>query len=245
MSMGAHRLPLSTPVIEKGQPTLPEPIRQHLGRLLASTYERTGAGPGPLACFADLLSKLEDTLDAAGRRDAAAFQASLLAVVPALRRYALSLTHDRDAADDLVQDTLMRAWRGRARFQIGTNFEAWAFTIMRNRFYTAQSKLREFLDEDGAQAARLPSLPEQNGCLDLADLQAALAQLAAPMRDALMLVTVEDLSYEETAARLNCRVGTVKSRISRARAQLAQILGYDGTAVGSDSVLLSAMEIPA
>ncbi|MGH1574785.1 sigma-70 family RNA polymerase sigma factor [Methylobacterium sp. P31] len=245
MSIGAQRLPLSATVIEEGQPNLPDGVRQHLGRLLASNYERACAGPNALACFADLLSKLENTLDEAARRDAAEFQASLLAVVPALRRYALSLTHDRDAADDLVQDTLMRAWRARARFQLGTNFEGWTFTIMRNRFYTAQSKLHEFLDEDGAQAARLPSLPEQNGCLDLADLQTALAQLAAPMREALMLVTIEDLSYEETAARLNCRVGTVKSRIWRARAQLAQILGYNGTEVGSDSVLLSAMEVSA
>jgi RNA polymerase sigma-70 factor (ECF subfamily) len=243
--MGAQKSPLSATVTEKGQPTLSDAIRQHLGRLLASTYERACAGPDPLACLADLLSKLEDTLDVAERRDTAEFQASLLALVPALRRYALSLTHDRDAADDLVQETLMRAWRGRARFQIGTNFEGWTFTILRNRFYTTQTKLREFLDEDGAQAARLPSLPEQNGRLDLADLQDALAQLAAPMREALMLVTIEDLSYEETAARLSCRVGTVKSRIWRARAQLAQMLGYDGTEVGSDSVLLSAMEISA
>ncbi|MHB2205766.1 sigma-70 family RNA polymerase sigma factor [Methylobacterium sp. CM6257] len=243
--MGARRSPRSAAELEEGQPTLSDAIRQHLGRLLASTYERASTAPSALVRFADLLGKLEDTLDEAERRDAAEFQANLLAVVPALRRYALSLTHDRDAADDLVQDTLMRAWRGRSRFQIGTNFEGWTFTILRNRFYTAQSKLREFLDEDGAQAARLPALPEQNGRLDLADLQAALAQLSAPMREALILVTIEDLSYEEIAARMNCRVGTVKSRIWRARAQLARMLGYDGNEVGSDSVMLSAMEAPA
>jgi RNA polymerase sigma-70 factor (ECF subfamily) len=226
-------------------PALSDAIRQHLGRLLASAYERVSTEPRAAERFADLLAKLEATQDEAGRRDAAEFQARLLPVVPALRRYAKSLTRDREAADDLVQDTLLRAWRGRSSFQIGTNFEAWTFTILRNRFSTARRKMREFSDEDGAQAARLPSLPEQNGRLDLADLQAALAQLPAPLREALVLVTIEDLSYEEAAALMNCRLGTVKSRIFRARAQLAQMLGYDGTEVSSDSVLLSAMEASA
>lgn len=245
MSKGADWQQPETEAVQGVWPALTDEIRQHLGCLLAAAYERVGDGPSAGERFANLLAKLETAMDEADRRDAAEFQTHLLAVAPALRRYALSLTHDSEAADDLLQDTLMRAWRGRSRFQIGTNFEGWTFTILRNRFYTGQSKLREFRDEDGAQAARLSSLPEQNGRLDLADLQAALAQLPPPMREALVLVTLEDLPYDEAAALLDCRVGTVKSRVWRARSQLAQMLGYDGTAVCSDGILLSAMEAPA
>lgn len=245
LSMGVLSPRFSMAVIEEGPPVLPHPIRQHLGRLLASLYEQASAEASAYHCFAHLLSRLDHRSDEAGRREAAEFQSGLLAVVPALRRYAISLTHDRDAADDLVQDTLVRAWSGRSRFQIGTNLEGWTFTILRNRFYSAKSKFREFCDEDGEQAARMPSLPDQNGHLDLADLQNALRQLPAQMREALMLIVVEDLTYEEAAARMNCRVGTVKSRVWRARAQLVRRLGYDGSEVGNDSLLLSAMEAPA
>lgn len=222
---------------------LADPVRQHLGRLLASAYEHVTAAPGTIDRFADLLARLEATLDEASRRDAAEFQTSLLAIVPALRRFAISLNRDPVAADDLVQDTLLRAWRARRSFQVGTNFEAWTFTILRNQFYTGQRKRRpEVQDEDGEQAARLSSLPEQGGHLDLADVQAALARLTPSMREALILVTTENLSYDEAAAVLNCRVGTVKSRVSRARDQLARMLGYDGSEIGSDGVLLSAMK---
>ena len=120
----------------------------------------------------------------------------------------------------------MRAWAGRGSFQLGTNFEAWTFTILRNRFYSRGLKsAREVRDADGAQAARLPSLPEQGGHLDLADVQAALAQLTSLMREALVLVAIEGLSCQEAAAVMNCRVGTVKSRVSRARTLLAERLG--------------------
>jgi RNA polymerase sigma-70 factor (ECF subfamily) len=224
-------------------PALPDDVRQHLVRLLASAYEHSSPEPDATGRFADLLARLEATLDEASRRDAAEFQAELLAMTPALRRFAMSLVRDRSGADDLVQDTLLRAWRARASFQSGTNFEAWTFTIMRNQFYTSQRKSRpEVQDEDGAQAARLASPPEQGGHLDLADVQAALARLAPSMREALVLVAIENLSYDEAAAVLNCRIGTVKSRVWRAREQLARMLGYDGSEVGSDAVLLSAME---
>lgn len=224
-------------------PTLSGEVRQHLGRLLAAAYEPPTAEPSALERFADLLARLDATLDEASRRHTAEFQAQLLAIIPTLRRFALSLNRDAVATDDLVQDTLLRAWRGRASFQGGTNFQAWAFTILRNQFYTRHRQSRpEMPDEDGARAARLSCLPEQDGHLDLADLRVALARLPAPMREALMLVAVENLSCDEAAAVMNCRVGTVKSRVWRAREQLARLLGYDGSEVGSDGVLLSAME---
>jgi len=95
-------------------------------------------------------------------------------------------------------------------------------------------------DEDGAQAERMVSLPEQGGHLDLSDVQAALDRLAPPMRQALVLVAIENLTYEETAAVMQCRIGTVKSRVWRARTQLAEMLGYTGLEVGSDDVMLAA-----
>lgn len=223
-------------------PSLSDFTRRHLGRLLAAAYEDASIEASATERFAGLLARLGAALDDASLRDATVFRAELLAVIPSLRRFAISLNRDPISADDLVQDTLLRAWRARGTFQIGTNFEAWTFTILRNQFYTTQRKPRELPDEDGEQAARLCSPPEQDGHLDLADVRSALGRLSAPMREVLTLVTVENLSYEEVAAVMNCRVGTVKSRVWRAREQLAQMLGYDGSEVGSDGLLLSAME---
>jgi len=170
-----------------------------------------------------------------------AFQTALLAMVPSLQRFARSLLRSHVGADDLLQNTLLRAWRSRASFAPGTNLEAWLFTIMRNQFYNEHRKRgREVQDEDGAQAERMVSLPEQGGHLDLSDVQAALDRLAPPMRQALVLVAIENLTYEETAAVMQCRIGTVKSRVWRARTQLAEMLGYTGIEVGSDDVMLAA-----
>lgn len=110
---------------------LPEQIRRHLGSLLAAVYAQDQLGPSATDRFADLLTRLDAALGDARDRNDAAFQGLLLAVVPALRRFALSLARDASAADDLVQETLLRAWRNRARFEPGTNFEAWTFTILR------------------------------------------------------------------------------------------------------------------
>lgn len=220
---------------------LSERIRRHLGSLLAAAYTQDQTGLSATVCFADLLGRLDTALGDARDRNDAAFQGLLLAVVPALRRFALSLARDASAADDLVQETLLRAWRNQARFEPGTNFEAWTFTILRNQFNTVWSKRREVQDNDGADAARLAAPPDQMGRLDLQDLQAALDRLPTTMREALMLVTFSDLSYEEAAAIMGCRVGTVKSRVSRARELLARALGYTGAEVGTDTVMLSAL----
>ncbi len=112
--------------------------------------------------FADLLARLEIALaQAEGERDKT-FRAGLLEVVPALHRFAVSLTRDPAAADDLVQDTLLRGWRGRGGFTPGTNLEAWLFTILRNVFYSQHRKQgREVADTDGNYAERLTSIPEQ------------------------------------------------------------------------------------
>ena len=166
----------------------------------------------------------------------------MMEVVPALHRFARSLTHDPSAADDLVQDTLLRAWRGRAGFRPGTNLEGWLFTILRDVFYSAQRKRgREISDSEGERAGRPTTPPEQGGHLDLQDVRAALGRLAPVMREAPVLVALENLSYVEAAAVMRCRIGTVKSRVWRAREQLGRMLGYTGAEIGSDGVALSMM----
>jgi RNA polymerase sigma-70 factor, ECF subfamily len=220
---------------------LPEAVRTHLGMLLGRAYDQIGPAPGAASDrFSELLARLETALaQADGERDRT-FRAGLLEVVPALHRFAVSLTRDPAAADDLVQDTLLRGWRGRGGFTPGTNLEAWLFTILRNVFYSQHRKLgREIADADGNHAERLTSIPEQSGHLDLQDVRAALDRLAPVMREALILVAIENLSYEEAAAVMNCRIGTVKSRVWRAREQLARMLGYSGSEIGSDGVMLS------
>ncbi|MFC6791373.1 sigma-70 family RNA polymerase sigma factor [Methylobacterium komagatae] len=223
-------------------PALPDSIRRHLGALLRAAYEDAPREPDG---FADLLSRLDKALGQTGRLgadDEEAFRTGLLASVPALRRFALSLAREPAAADDLVQDALLRAWRGRGGFSPGTNLEAWLFTILRNVFYSRHRRqTREVPDSDGDYAGRLAAAPEQGGHLDLQDVRAALDRLAPVMREALVLVGIENMSYEEAAAVMECQIGTAKSRVWRARAQLARMLGYGGADIGSDGVTLSAL----
>jgi len=155
---------------------------------------------------------------------------------------AARLTGTRAEAEDLVQDTLLKGWQHRARFQPGTNLNAWLFTILRNIFYSDHRKrVREVEDQDGSYAARLATAPHQGDRLDVEDLQSALAKLPPDQREALVLVGAEGVSYEEAATIMGCKVGTVKSRVSRARGRLAELLGYDEEDLGSDRFIQSAM----
>ncbi|SEH53879.1 RNA polymerase sigma-70 factor, ECF subfamily [Methylobacterium sp. 275MFSha3.1] len=234
-------LSLDADTIDAQGPRLPDSVQYHLGHLLAATYAQDNVEPTIADRFAELLRLLDGAFGRAQDGREKAFQASLLALVPNLQRFARSLLRSHVGADDLLQNTLLRAWRSRASFAPGTNLEAWLFTIMRNQFYNEHRKRgREVQDEDGAQAERMVSLPEQGGHLDLSDVQAALDRLTPPMRQALVLVAIENLTYEETAAVMQCRIGTVKSRVWRARTQLAEMLGYTGLEVGSDDIMLAA-----
>jgi RNA polymerase sigma-70 factor (ECF subfamily) len=133
-----------------------------------------------------------------------------------------------DRADDLVQDTLMKSWAAADSFQDGTSLRAWLFTIMRNTFFSQHRKRRrEVQDVDGEAASHLVSHPEQLGHLDLADFRAALAELPVDQREVLMLVGASGFSYEEAAEICNCAVGTIKSRLNRARQKLMQTLKLD------------------
>jgi RNA polymerase sigma-70 factor (ECF subfamily) len=167
----------------------------------------------------------------------------MLAAVPSLRAFAISLTGNRDRADDLVQDTLMRAWANIDRFERGTNLEAWLFTILRNRFHSEyRSRRREVEDADGSYAARLKTHPDQQAHLDYEDFRTALAKLPPDQREALLLVGAQGMSHEEAAEVCNVPLGTVKSRVNRARSRLAALLDLNSEAeIGPDSVTKAAL----
>nr|WP_192876722.1 RNA polymerase sigma factor [Paracoccus jeotgali] len=145
--------------------------------------------------------------------------------LPALRAFALSLTRDGSAADDLVQDTIVKAWTNIEKFQPGTNLRAWLFTILRNTFYSARRKTRrEVSDTDGIHAAKLSTRPEHDGRLAMNDFRAAFQHLPDEQRESLILVGALGFSYEEAASMTGVAVGTVKSRANRGRRRLAELL---------------------
>lgn len=161
-----------------------------------------------------------------GNASASDPRAELVEHLPALRAFAVSLTRDGVAADDLVQDAIVKAWRNIHRFQPGTNLRAWLFTILRNTFYSDRRKAkREVGDADGALAATLSEKPRHDGALALTDFMRAFRTLPDEQREALVLVGASGFSYEEAAATTGVAVGTVKSRVNRARARLVEMLG--------------------
>ena len=154
---------------------------------------------------------------------------AMLEAVPNLRAFAISLSRNVDRADDLVQETLMRALANIDSFQPGTNMSAWLFTILRNLFRSEYRKRRrEVEDPDGTYAETLKSHPEQHGRVEFEEFRVALARLPPDQREALILVGASGFSYQETAAICECAVGTVKSRVNRARSRLAELLAIDG-----------------
>ena len=152
-------------------------------------------------------------------------RASLFKAIPHLRAFAMSLTGKMDQADDLVQEAIVRGLSHLDSFTPGTNLQAWLFTILRNQFYTStRQRRREVEDPDGVKAGMLSSAPEQNGRLDLDDLRTALGKLKVEQREVLLLIGAEGMSYEEAAAICGTKVGTIKSRMNRARIRLAEVL---------------------
>ncbi len=150
---------------------------------------------------------------------------NLIGALPVLRAFARSLTGHRDRADDLVQETVLKALANSDKFQEGTNLHAWLVTILRNQFYSeGRKKKREVEDADGAMAAQLSDLPQQDSRLELEDFLRALQLLPDEQRETLILVGASGFSYEQAAEICGVRVGTVKSRVSRARARLEEIL---------------------
>src|SRR5499425_2844472 len=153
---------------------------------------------------------------------------AMLEAVPSLRAFAISLCGNVDRADDLVQEALLRAWANMDSFQPGTNMAAWLFTILRNLFRSEYRKRRrEVEDVEGKYADNMKSQPDQEGRIELQEFRTALAQLPSDQREALILVGASGFSYEEAADICECAVGTIKSRVNRARTRLAELMAID------------------
>lgn len=174
------------------------------------------------------------------------FKRDLLAAMPSLRAFAISLAGKVDRADDLVQETLTKAWAHQNSYTPGTNLRAWLFTILRNEFYTTLRKRgREVEDADGGIALNVAVHPAQDGHMDMTDMKTALARLPADQREALLLVSASDMSYEEAAVICGVAVGTIKSRVNRARAKLADLLHLtDASDYGPDAGTMAAISTP-
>jgi len=157
-----------------------------------------------------------------------ALRDEIIGAIPNLRAFAISLSGSVDRADDLVQETLLRAFANIGSFRVGTNLPAWLFTILRNLFRSEYRKRRrEVPDSDGAFAATLTTNPDQNSHLDFEDFRTALEKLPPDQREALVLVGASGFSYEEAADICHCAVGTIKSRVNRARKRLGELLAIE------------------
>lgn len=153
------------------------------------------------------------------------FTAEMTAAMPALRNFAQSLCRQRDMAEDLVQETMVRAWSSRHTFLPGSNFRPWLFTILRNQFYsTVRKRSRMVTWEPEAAERLLVQEPEQEARIHLEDVEGALRQLPNNQREMLLLIAGAGLTYEEAALAADCKLGTVKSRINRGRAAIRAII---------------------
>jgi RNA polymerase sigma-70 factor (ECF subfamily) len=153
------------------------------------------------------------------------FKDQLAQVIPHLRAFGRSLSGSRDLADDLVQETLLKAWAARKRFQAGTNMRAWTFIILRNLFLSQMRRARFKGEWDEITASKMLAAPaSQDRHVELGDMQRALLHLPQPQREALILVGAGGFAYEEAAEICGCAVGTIKSRVARGRVALENLL---------------------
>lgn len=167
----------------------------------------------------------------------------MLAAIPGLRAFAISLCGNVDRADDLVQETLIRALANISSFEPGTNMPAWLITILRNLYRSEYRKRRrEVEDATGSYAERLTSLPEQDGHVEMSEFHAALAKLPTEQREALILIGALGFSHEEVADICGCAIGTIKSRVNRARRHLGKLLSIESPDdFGPDQTLRAAL----
>lgn len=171
------------------------------------------------------------------------FHLDLVALLPKLRVMALTLTRNRAAADDLVQDAAVNALAARDSFVPGTNFRAWMYRILRNRFISGMRKWRETIDIEDAPLAALAVQGGYEDHLTLQELQGALGSLLPVQREALFMVVFQGMSYEEVSAATGCAVGTAKSRVFRARRHLAAcLLGETKVGLNSEADPASAVQ---
>ncbi|MFQ1702085.1 RNA polymerase sigma factor [Loktanella agnita] len=152
----------------------------------------------------------------------------LVTHLPALRAFALSLTRNRATADDMMQDTVLKAWSNMDKFTPGTNMRAWLFTILRNNFYTSRRKLnREVADIDNVFSEKMSVKPDHDGRLQMRDFKTAFDRLPDEQREALILVGASGFSYEDAGVMCGVATGTMKSRVNRARGKLTELLKLD------------------
>jgi len=169
----------------------------------------------------------------------------IVEVIPNLRAFSRSLVSNPAQADDLVQGALTRALSNLDKFEVGTNLRAWLFTILRNLYYSElRKRKREVEDADGGYAESLSTQPNQIAAMELQDFRAALAQLPAEQREALILIGASGFSYEDAANICECAVGTMKSRVNRARARLSDLMQLNGgdDLGGSDKTMAAALD---
>lgn len=153
----------------------------------------------------------------------------LVTHLPALRAFALSLTRNRATADDMMQDTVLKAWSNMDKFTPGTNMRAWLFTILRNNYYTSRRKLnREVADVDNVFSDKMSVKPDHDGRLQMRDFKIAFEKLPDEQREALILVGASGFSYEDAGDMCGVATGTMKSRVNRARAKLTELLQLSG-----------------
>ncbi len=167
--------------------------------------------------------------------------------LPSLRAFAMSLTRNSATADDIVQDTIVKAWSNIDKFEPGTNMRAWLFTILRNTYYSLHRKrAREVADVDGEYAAQMSEKPEHDGRLSMNDFREAFAQLPDDQREVLILVGASGFSYEEAAELCGCAVGTIKSRANRGRKRLAELMQLEEgeTMEMTDAATLGVVNAP-
>jgi len=174
-----------------------------------------------------------------------AVRGEILATLPTLRAFAISLCGNVDRADDLVQETIVRAIANIESFHPGTNMPAWLFTILRNLFRSEYRKRRrEVEDAEGTYVDSLRSYPDQESRVELDELRDALVTLPADQREALILVAASGFSYQEAADICGCAVGTIKSRVNRARGRLVEMLAIDGAHYfGPDDATRAAIDM--
>jgi len=161
-------------------------------------------------------------------KSSAQLKPEIIAHIPRLRAFAISFCGNHDQADDLVQETLVRAWSHRSSFIEGTNMIAWLCTILRNHYFSQYRKRkREVPDIDGVHSNKVAVAGGQTSHMEMLDFRAALARLPDNQREALLLVGAAGHSYAQAAQICGCAVGTIKSRVNRARKGLAQMLCID------------------